>query len=66
MIKKIQFYKSLLIEIVETLCTICLYLDIEGRRNHNQYGIYMGAHFNALKEFSTEMHDYQKKAMGKN
>ena len=60
MIKKIRFYKSLLIEIVETLCTICLYLDFEGRRTHNQYGIYMGAHFNALKEFSAEIRDYQK------
>ena len=24
--KKIRFYKALLIEIIETLCTICLYL----------------------------------------
>ena len=60
MIRKIRFYKSLLIEIVETLCTICLYLEIEGRRTHNQYGMYMGAHFNVLKDFSTEMRGHQK------
>ena len=60
MIKKIRFYKSLLIEIVETLCSICLYLDFEGRRNHNRMGVYMSSHFECLKGFSEEMRGYQK------
>ena len=32
--KKIRFYKALLIEIIETLCTICLYLESDGRYSH--------------------------------
>ena len=28
--KKIRFYKALLIEIIETLCTICLYFEKDG------------------------------------
>ena len=50
--RKIKFYKSLLIEIIETLCTICLYLESEGRYSHNQYSRYMRGHFNELKGFS--------------
>ena len=59
MIKKIRFYKSLLIELVETLCTICLYLEFEGR-NHNRMAEYMRSHFEYLKEFSEEMRIHQK------
>lgn len=60
MIKKIRFYKSLLIEIVETLCTICLYLELENRRNHNRMAEYMRSHYEYLKGFSEEMRGYQK------
>ena len=55
MIKKIRFYKRLIVEIVETLCSICLYLEVEGRRNHNRMAEYMRGHFNALKEFSEDL-----------
>lgn len=56
MIKKIRFYKFLLIEIMETLCTICLYLELEGRRNHNnRMAEHMRSHFECLKGFSEEM-----------
>ena len=55
MIKKIRFYKALLIEMVETLCSICLYLERDSRFYHNSMGIYMGGHFNMLKRFSEEM-----------
>ena len=56
MLKKIRFYKSLLIEIVETLCTICLYLEIEGRRNHNRMmAEHMRSHFECLKGFSEKI-----------
>lgn len=60
MIKKIRFYKSLLIEIVETLCTICLYLGIEGAHSHNRMTMHMSSHFKVLKRFSEEMRGYQK------
>ena len=53
--QSIRYYKMLLVEIIETLCTICLYLESEGRHTHNQYGQYMRGHFNELKELSTEM-----------
>lgn len=55
MIKKIRFYRSLLIEIIETLCTICLYLELDGRYTHNMESQYMIGHFNVLKEFSEEL-----------
>lgn len=53
--KKIRFYKALLIEIVETLCTICLYLERDGRFTHNEASRHMYGHFTALKEFSETM-----------
>lgn len=55
MIKKIRFYKRLIVEIVETLCSICLYLEIEGRRNHNRMAEHFRSHFDVLKGFSEEM-----------
>lgn len=55
MFKKIKFYKRLLVEIIETLCTICLYLEIEGRRSHNNMAVHMRGHFDKLKEFSEEL-----------
>lgn len=57
MFAKIKFYKRLLFEIIETLATICLYLDFEGRRNHNKYFQHMGAHFYELNKFSRELNE---------
>ena len=54
-IGKIKFYKSLLIEVVETLCSICLYLDRDGRCNHNDISRFMEGHFKVLKGFSEEL-----------
>lgn len=53
--RKILFYKALLVEIVETLCTICLYLDFEGTLYHhkNPKAIYMRGHFDQLKQASS-------------
>lgn len=53
--RKILFYKALLVEIVETLCTICLYLDFEGTLYHhkNPKAIYMRGHFEQLKQASS-------------
>ena len=53
--KKLRFYKKLLVEILETLCSICLYLELDGRRCRNHYAEYMHSHFNELKKFSEEL-----------
>lgn len=53
--KKIRFYKRLLIELIETLCSICLYLEHDGRFSHNPYDKHMKSHFITLKMFSEEL-----------
>ena len=62
MFKKIKNYFSLQrriqIEILETLCTICLWLERDGYRN--PYSEYMGSHFGALKSLSKELRDKEK------
>lgn len=53
--KKIRFYKKLLIEIIETLCTICLYLERDGKYTRNPESVNMISHFTELKQFSVEL-----------
>ena len=55
--RKIGYYKCLLIEILETLCSICLYLERDGRFTHNDQAMHMRSHFNVLKEFSENLRD---------
>lgn len=59
MFKKIKNWLSLQkrvqIEILETLCTICLYLERNGHFVGNPYGGYMGGHFRVLKDLSKEL-----------
>lgn len=55
MFRKIKFYKNLLAEIIETLCSICLYLENDGRYTHNEQARHMRSHFNTLKSFSNEI-----------
>ena len=50
--KKIRFYKELLIELIETLCSICLFMESFGRINHVPHQIFMRDHFTRLKDFS--------------
>ena len=45
------------IEILEALCTICLWLERDGRYDRNPYSQYMGGHFQALKDLSKELRD---------
>lgn len=59
--KKIKFYKALLIEIIETLCTICLYLERDGRYTHNEESRHMISHFTALKAFSEDLREERNK-----
>ena len=59
MFKKIKNWfslqKRIQIEILETLCTICLYLGHDNRYDKNPYAGYMIGHFKSLKEFSKEL-----------
>ena len=62
--QKARFYKGLLIEIIETLCTICLYLRESTYGRPNLYRNHFNSHFTVLKESSallrSEMYDEQK------
>lgn len=59
MFKKIKDYISLQrriqIEILETLCTICLWLERDGHYDRNPYSGYMGGHFRCLKDLSEKL-----------
>lgn len=52
--KKIKFYKELIIEVIETLCTICLCLSNSCYINRRYSNACM-SHFYKLKDFSTEL-----------
>lgn len=64
MFKKIKNYFSLKRriqrEVLETLCSICLYLDQEGRYSRNYHARHMRGHFTALKELSDELKGKEK------
>lgn len=61
MFKKIKNYLSLQrriqIEILETLCTICLYINYEGHYSRNRYSEFMQGHFRQLKGLSEELRE---------
>lgn len=63
MIKRIKNYFSLKrrmkIEILETLASICLYLDYDGHFGRNHYAEYMRSHFHQLKALSQELRETQ-------
>lgn len=59
MIKKIKKYfymrklrKEMQFEVLETLATMCMYFEAEGRRSHNPNALYMKPHFENLKRYS--------------
>jgi len=54
---------GLLIEICETLASICSYLEYDARRMHNQMGEHMRIHSNELKEYSQELRDEQTRML---
>lgn len=64
--QKIIFYKALLVEILETLCSICLYLGYEGRTNrfHNPRAEYMQSHFEQLKQATAVLRKELSKGNG--
>ena len=63
---KIKFYKRMVIEILETMCTICLYLEREGHmyKTQNPNAERMGTHYQALKWFSEQLRYEEEKRNG--
>ena len=61
MFKRIKRYfrlqREIQHEILETLCTICLYLEREGHFDRNPYSRNMGSHFRRLKDLSTKLRE---------
>ena len=57
MIRKIRFYKKVLIEIIETLCTLCLFMYTESGKLHcrNEYTTHFRGHFDELKYYSEKL-----------
>ena len=51
----IYFYKSMLHEILETLISICLYLEFDGHHCKNPYARYMGGHATVVKGFAENL-----------
>ncbi len=62
MMKKFRFYKMMVREILETLCTICLYIEREGRFSRNLQAQNMRLHFDSLKWYSDSIADELEKA----
>lgn len=62
---KVLFYKGLLVEILETLCSICLWLNADRLGRYNPHSVHMRGHFNNLKQASEtlrgEMAEERKK-----
>lgn len=55
--KRIFLRRSVQIEILETLCTICLWLEHQGHYNGNPCSRHMGEHFEAMRALSRELRD---------
>lgn len=45
------------VEVLETLCSICLYLESDSIRSRNRYGWVMRDHFQQLKKLSQELRE---------
>lgn len=55
MIKRLKYYKKCFIEVIELLCTVCLYLEEQAYRNHSKYSHYFKSHFVILKTYSNKI-----------
>ena len=59
MFKKLKSWISLQIriqiEVLEMLCTVFLYPNVQGHYKGNPYAEYMPEHFMSLKDFSEEL-----------
>lgn len=58
--KNRKMQKQLQLEMVETMCTLCLYLNEQSRRSmpHGMaYDMYFMSHFRKLKQISTTLRE---------
>ena len=55
-----SFKNRLVIEVIETLCSICLFMEFEGRRSRNRFAEHMGSHYEELKADSEIMRGVKK------
>ena len=64
MFKKMKFYKNLLIEMIETMCTLCLFMVTESRKYgcNSMYTSAFQSHFDELSKFSTKLRVGKSKA----
>lgn len=62
----ITFYKALLIEILETLCTICLYIERGSYRDSYPYHSQFRSHFNMLKSYSAVLREENSESIKEN
>lgn len=53
--KYFTWKKRMYVEVLETLCSICLYLESDHIRSRNRYGEFMRDHFQQLKKLSQEL-----------
>lgn len=62
--KKIRLTK-MQIEVLETLATICLYLEYDGHYSRNHYSEHLHTHYSCLKKYSGGLQsDILAKKMG--
>lgn len=64
--KKLKFYKRLLIELIETMITICMVLsrDMKGVYGGGRYRNILESHINELGKYSSELRKDGKKMGG--
>lgn len=55
MIKRLRLYRLAIVEIMETLCSICWYLERDGHFCHNPYAAHMHDHTVRLRKLSEEL-----------
>lgn len=62
--KKIRFYKRLLIELIETLITICMVLSRDNRGYGGKYRNILEDHITELGKYSNQLRIEQAKKQG--
>ncbi len=56
MFKKIKFYKGLIIELIETMCSICLFLERDAYNcRRPEFANHFRSHFHELKKYSLKL-----------
>lgn len=60
--KYFEFQRRYQHEVLETLATICLFLEHDGRRGHITHSEHMRGHYQELKLLARELRDQNEKA----